>query len=363
MQTSLAKAVTITTERQLCETYLRRCQDEQPLTEAITRLGNGITLLVAEGFEERSLGVLETLYRSGARLNRVLIGRYETADNLNAVYRKRHERLAQSLAPNEWKIVPNANDGCWIKEAMREAPDPVVLDITSISNRAMFSSLDAAASLGKGVCLAYTEAREYWPKRSNWRRLKRELKVHQSLAELVDTQPWLFSYEHRVELIGGHEGYDTAGTGRALVAFLPYKCARLAAVLAVEDYADFVFIAGIPPDQRKHWRVDALKEINESLIKRWPVIEMKTFGYRGALRDLMNLLLEEESLLWKYDVHFASMGSKLQTVASWLFSCFVPSITMITSVPSRYYREAFSEGIGNSWLFELIPPASVQGSH
>jgi hypothetical protein len=352
--------VSTTTERGLCEAYLRLTQDERLLDNYAPEVFVGTTLLIAEGFEERCLGVLQTLKRRGALLDAIVIGRYEGAEDLNSEYRARLEELAQEVAPNRWRPVANRNDGEWVSEAIQAATGSVILDITSLSSRAMFPSLDMAASTDRHVRIAYTEAKDYWPKRAEWKRVKRGLKVHESLAELVDKQPWLFSYEHRVELIRGHEGYDAAGTGRALVAFLPYKCARLAAVLAQEDYADFVFIAGTPPNVRNAWRVDALKEINESLTKRWPVIEMSTFGYRTALRDLTNVLLHEESLLWKYDVHLAALGSKLQTVASWMLSCFVPSITMIASVPSRYYREAFSEGIGNSWSFDLISPSRVQ---
>ena len=67
-------------------------------------------------------------------------------------------------------------------------------------------------------------------------------------------------------------------------------------------------------------------------------------------------MLSEESLLWKYDVHMAILGSKLQTVACWVFSRIVRSITVVTSVPTQYHPEAFSEGIGQSWVFTLAYP-------
>ena len=164
----------------------------------------------------------------------------------------------------------------------------------------------------------------------------------------------MFGYEHHVELVPGHEGYDASGTGRALVAFLPFKASRLAAVLGDEDYAEKLFIAGKPPSPQLNWRLDALKEINESLTRGARVEEMSTFGYRRTLEGLSNLLLGDDSLLWRYDVHFAALGSKLQTIGSWALSRIVPSITVVTSVPSRYYRNAFSEGIGPTWVFRLI---------
>ena len=57
-------------------------------------------LLVPEGFEERSLGVLLNLSRRRIRLPRILIGRYIRDDDLNKRFREQFEALAQELAPN-----------------------------------------------------------------------------------------------------------------------------------------------------------------------------------------------------------------------------------------------------------------------
>jgi len=201
--------------------------------------------------------------------------------------------------------------------------------------------------------IAYTAAEQYWPRRKEWENLKVQLEAHQSIADIVDNQQFMFGYEHSVELVPGHEGYDGSGTARALVAFLPYKCSRLAAVLGDEDYAEKLFIAGRPLSSELEWRVEALKEINETLTRGSRIEEISTFGYRNTVDKLGKLLFRDDSLLWKYDVHFAADGSKLQTIGCWVFSRAVPSITMITSVPKHYYKKAFSRGIGPSWVFPL----------
>src|SRR5208337_830209 len=87
--------------------------------------------------------------------------------------------------------------------------------------------------------------------------------------------------------------------------------------------------------------------------RRSSIEEISTFGYRNTVDKLGKLLFRDDSLLWKYDVHFAADGSKLQTIGCWVFSRAVPSITMITSVPKHYYKKAFSRGIGPSWVFPL----------
>jgi hypothetical protein len=172
----------------------------------------------------------------------------------------------------------------------------------------------------------------------------------------MDDEPWLFGHEHRVALVPNHEGYDCAGASRLLIAYLPFKCARLAAVLGVEDYSKFLFLAGRPRLPVNDWRFEALKKINEPITRDWPIVEMRTFDYRAAFEQLTGLLFDERAYIEEADIHLAILGSKLQTVACWALSTIVRSITVVTSIPLRYYPKAFSEGIGESWVFELTRP-------
>jgi hypothetical protein len=265
--------------------------------------------------------------------------------------------LAEAVSPGRWRVLANHNDGQWVQTGLEWLDaDDIILDISGVANRGVFGALDAAVDSSKNVFVGYSEAKEYWPKKPGWRELEKSFSDNTVLAEMVDEKPWLFSYEHTVEIIPGHEGYDAAGAGRALVAFLPFKCARLAAVLGEEDYREFLFIAGRPRLKKNAWRLDALQKINASLTKEWPVVEMSTFGYRRAFGTLVSSMFSEDLLLCKYDVHLAAIGSKLQTVASWILSRIVGSLTIVTSVPTTYYPQAFSEGIGSSWVFRLVVP-------
>jgi hypothetical protein len=158
-----------------------------------------------------------------------------------------------------------------------------------------------------------------------------------------------------VELIRGHEGYDVAGTS-ALVAFLPFKAARLAAVMNHAEYSQYLFIAGRPRLAENRWRLEALREINRAVTKEWPTAEISTFDYRAAVRQLAGLLFSADSLSTRCDIHVAPMGSKLQTLACWVVSRITRALTMVTSVPTRYFPAAYSEGVGESWFFPFLRP-------
>ena len=246
-------------EQAICEDYLKRSQDERPLAQSLEIFRSGTTIVAAQGFEQQTAGVLNTFARCDVKVERVVIARYANDDRLDHVQSSSFEALANRVAPQRWNVVTNHNDGAWIYEALYDTTDTVIVDLTGVSNRAMFLTLDGLSQFSKNIYIAYTEARHYWPKKREWDDLRQKLTANQNIAEIVDQKPWMFSYEHHVELVPGHEGYDASGTGRALVAFLPFKCSRLAAVLGDEDYAEKLFIAGRPPSPALEWRLSALR--------------------------------------------------------------------------------------------------------
>lgn len=347
-------------EADRCANYISASQDEIAFADWQGNCPQDISIVTTQGFEERSVGFIEAFAASGLRADTVVIGKHSRHEDANAKYQGRFDKSASIIRRTDCHSVPVDKDGHWVATAMAKVRSPnVVLDITGIGTRGLFGALDAAVRARKSVTLAYTEASQYWPKKSDWEALKAELTDLSALPDIVNEKPWLFGYEHKVELIPGHDGYDSAGTERALIAFLPFKCARLAAVMSSEDYSAFLFIAGRPRLPENLWRYDALREINRGIVKDRPVIEMSTFGYRSALGQLGTHLMKADPILEKYDVHLALMGSKLQDVACWIFSSLLPSITVLTAVPSKYFPEAFSDGIGEKWIFPLTSPYEI----
>lgn len=344
-------------ENKICLDFLSKSENEKSFNVWLSELSTSCSLILAEGFEKRSLGLLKLFEKSAVRLEGLVIGRYTADHDLNKEYRLELEKTASTVAPNRWKVIDNHNDGLWIKEAFCCLDsETIILDITSMSNKGLFGCLDAALSSGRNIYIGYSEAKEYWPRKNDWQQLESELGSAEKIADVVNTKPWLFSYEHSVGLIPNHEGYNSGGSRLALIAFLPFKSARLGAIIDQEDFSEYLFIAGCPHLEENRWRLDALKKINESIINNWTVIEMSTFGYQKTFEEMAKMLFSENSLLHSYDIKLAILGSKLQTVASWALSCIIPSITVITSTPAKYYPEAFSTGIGSSWIFKLPEP-------
>lgn len=344
-------------EEQEYSDYISRSEDEHNFIPWLESRDVLPSIIVTEGFEERSLGILEKIAKLQKRVPSLIIGRYVNDKGINKRYRNRFEKLAEIVSPGKWLIVKNRNDGKWIQKALElTQSNDIIFDISGISNIGLFGALDSIASSNRQVYIGYSEAGEYWPKLEDWEKLKDQLTGNTNIADIVDEQPWLFSYPHSVQIIPNHEGYDSAGSGRALIGFLPFKYARIAAILSEEDYSEMLFIAGQPRLKKNYWRLEALKMINTSILKDWQVVKMSTFGYRKSLEEFYPLLFSDNSTLQKCNLHLAILGSKLQTVSSWILSSLLKSITVVISIPYRYYPKAYSERIGSSWIFKFTLP-------
>lgn len=347
-------------ELKRCGDCVQQCVSEVRLSRFVRRSSASIGVIVAEGFEERSLGLLRKLAAQSDHkiIIDVVIGRYDDALEDNKRFREEFEQLASSLTGRDPTVLGIDVDGEWFAQALDIVDgDTVVTDITGVSNKSLFAVLDTAQSHDRPIFVSYTEARLYWPIRNDWRKLLREVSNPSEIAAAVDSMPWLFGHEHVVEFVLGHEGYDSGAGQLALIGFLPFKCARLGSVLSEIDYDNYTFIAGRPRLKNNSWRLSALKRINEPLINDWPTIEIDTFGYANTVRCLTGVLAENR-LLQTCDVHVAILGSKLQTVGTWLVSSMIPALTMLDAVPMEYFPDAFSDGVGESWVFPLPHPVS-----
>lgn len=351
-----------TIEAQQCRLYAELAPPEVPLLSWWRQVRPEATLFVAEGFEQRGFGVLKQLHRAGIRIPQVILGRYSPGLANNDRYRTDFESLSRAVSKQSPQIIENKDDGSWISEGLSLLQaEEVVLDISALSNRGLFGALDVLRNTSLRAALCYSEAASYWPTREAWAafRQKFDSAAQPEIGPEFDLQPYLYGGEHRILLVPNHEGYDTPGAKLALVAFLPFKASRLAAILSWAEYTKYILIAGEPRLKKNFWRVQVLKDVNAKQAYGKAILQMPTFGYIDSLMELV-AIIEREHVLEECDIHLSPIGSKLQNVACWILSSLIPSITVVLSVPRKYYSEAYSDGIGRSWAFRFNKPGKIQ---
>lgn len=334
-------------ENILCENYLKHAKEE---STNISFEGKA-SLVVVEGFEERSIAILEKFVKQKQYFEVVFIGRYDNESGLNDIYKDKILLLAKKISRGKVKIF-GVNE---FRNILNEVKTPnIIVDITSLSNKLLFFVLDSLNSISNKVIIGYTEAKYYFPKKDDFDKILKKCESG-NLTDTIDKESWLFNHRFNLEFIANHEGYDSSSSGRVLIAFLAFKYSRLATILYEHDYSECIYIAGVPRLKENYWRLDALNKINAPLLTSHDTINVSTFNYKKSIFEISNLLFNNKnSFLLKNDLHIALTGSKLQTVGCWVISTLIPSISIISAVPTKYYPEAFSDGFGESFFFEFI---------
>src|ERR1700736_4228454 len=197
-------SVETSAEAAICADYIDRAEDEADFESVSPEILARSAIFVVEGFEERSVGILESIARRRLKAEKVVIAQYTGTNRANAKYRNRFNAAANAVGHTRSQRVQTSNDGGWIEEALQASdPESIIIDITGISNRALFGVLDALAQSRRNISVAYTEAGQYWPTHDEWEELRKELSSDDDLSDVMDAKPWLFGYEHKCELIPG----------------------------------------------------------------------------------------------------------------------------------------------------------------
>jgi hypothetical protein len=344
-------------EEFLCEEYCKAAKDEVPISEWLAVGCLPSVLIVIEGFEDRALGILRFLSLKRCKVKSVILGRYSREETENAANRTEFEQLCGAISVNPVSIRKVDDSGDWVSKIVSEARgESIFIDISGASNAHIFNVINAAASGSGDVQIGYTDAKIYWPTHKDWKELKKSVTASQEITKKADIAPWLFGTEHSVRVLRNHEGFDDVGSEKALVAFLPFKAARLQALIGDDEYVDYMFLCPRPRMGENKWRVKACQEANSAVIGTSPVFEVNAFGYKNTVLELMNLLFRETGLILRSNIHMAPLGSKIQTVGSWVFCVLVPSITVKVSSPKFHFAKAYSSGTGASFVIPLLKP-------
>ena len=110
-----------------------------------------------------------------------------------------------------------------------------------------------------------------------------------------------------------------------------------------------VWLVGIPHLEENHWRINALREINE-LEHEDVQYEVSTLHYQDTLKTLEAI---HNRLSDRYKLTLSPIGSKMQALGSSLFSYIHPDARIVFAIPKEYNAASYSEGCRETWKIEF----------
>jgi len=337
----------------------------------IKRISNPL-YICAGGFEERAVGIVRSLDTAGEKsLKYSLILEYGIASNLN---RKNLQFLQRSLKRLSFNLPDNTminiddmlKTGNNLSNALKEIPpeeiDSIFIDISGMTNFLILLALHRVNEIfyGKEIFVLYVEAQEYYPKKDEM----------DEILELLDRD--IMELSKKLGTSGAREtlippdfkGYFKEDYPICLIFFAGYEPSR--AIGLIETYRPNLIIAcyGISPHERFRQRTEFSKNLHTEfkVFKQYRHVdtEVSTFNVQEIVSKLEEIYTsagnEGKILYEKYNIAISPQCSKLQAVATYLFSLRHPDVQVVFCLPGSYNPKRYSEGIGKMWMYKLPPP-------
>ena len=324
---------------------------------------NGVStglLVCAGGFEDRAIAFARKLPRRRCAIEDSLILRYQSQKEDNETNLNELTQLLESAIGKKPHFVSvnadNPIQSCLgIKTAIEKAARGLrnratFIDISGMTNLWAISSIHTSLSLGLKTSVIYTEARWYYPPKTEKHKIVRAWneKYYDEVSKYLQSAG-LRAVHIPPEFVGNFR----PGKQACLIIFVGYEPNRTEGL--IDDYAPGALIVfyGKSPRPEMEWRTQLSKDLHKELFSKWHVREAEI---STLLTNNILCTLEEqfEILKEKYDIAIAPQCSKMQAVASYLFWRDHPEVQLLFTSPVRFNPERYRR-VRESRIFMICP--------
>ncbi|RIL08440.1 MAG: hypothetical protein DCC75_08900 [Proteobacteria bacterium] len=332
----------------------------QPISN-ILQANEHLTLILNNGFEERAARGAQVVSTLGLRPRQVVLLKYQGKE-----HNRNHavvSQIGRSIVgtPSRYHEI-EARDLTAL-DAILGTLDPdtdrVVCDITGLSRYLMLRILSQTHNKRLKLSLIYTEAKEYYPRKTDFLPLLKLRDVSEAFEKLTEYEEAHIVYSSNcdVEEIPELPGRIFPNHPVILFAFLAFKRSRLSCILNQFETNARILIESVPVRQDLKWRQKAIEIINFDLIEenKNNLVQLTTFDWKKT-SDLLAEMYYKDDIGFRYNVLLGPLGSKMQTVGAWHFAIQHPDIKVITSTPLQHFPGKYSIGYADT---HLVPMDSI----
>ena len=311
---------------------------------------NKITLILANGFEVRAKSILLDLAENtDLILSKVIAIDYKTPSFNEPIRSEIISILDKSDV--EYRILPDSDLDSLIQN-IQPVDTKIVVDISAMSRVMIFTVLHKLFDHNIPFNVAYTEAESYYPDYSFYEQLKNAKPEHLfDMYEQIEKSEVIYSYDCRVIQPKEFKGLPEPGRPAVLIGFLTFKRSRLQAVLRQLEFQTRILIIGKPVREDLRWRQELMELVNTDILSRRPSTKLylETLNPFTTI-DSIEKEINENPDCKKANIYLAPLGSKMQTLGSYLLWRKYPHMTIIFSQPEKYFKGQFSEKSRDSFL-------------
>ena len=310
-------------------------QLDKPALALATKLSlhNEDVLIVAAGFEDRSVEVVKRLVSGGIRGITVIILTYLPYLNEN-----RKDEIEKICNEGKFKSICIEYDrhnpagiGDRFSYILQGITSNIFIDISAMS-RLLITQLIVffgRQDFFRKMVILYSEALHYPPSKNEV-----EVALKGQKNDEVYRAMFLSSGVFEVTIVPELSSVALQGQPIRLVLFPSFNMDQLPSLRSEIQPACFSIINGVPPLVENKWRTEAIKKLNhiDEILNR-EEFNVSTLDYRetlSALSEIYNQHGDFERII------IAPVGSKMQAVAVGIFRTFMSDVQVAYPTPCKF---------------------------
>lgn len=328
--------------------------------------------ICAAGFEDRTLGIVRQLKEE--RFAYSLILEYTTQKEDNKANLTVLKNLLGNFSDKEPLIsLVNLDDPLATQQRLAEKLKSidgnkithVFIDISGMANGLIIQTLSEVNKLfwDKKLYLLYTEAEQYYPSKED------EQEIYKIIEdEDIEEFGTLFSSSGAKEIfiLPDFNGKFKDSLPICLIFFVGYEPIRSKGL--IEQYCPNLIVVcyGEPPHKKFKWRASFSKKIHEDIgiFKNYPYIDSKEINKEDiSTFDINDIFIKLEKIYAtfykEYNICITPQCSKLQAVATYLFTLTHPDVQVLFCLPGYFDPDRYSKGTGSSHIINLFSRSST----
>lgn len=315
-------------------------------------------IVLAAGFEDRAFAVLErNRFRPDARC--VLIRFVNAVRGNDQVFRRYRDAALERFPASAIDVVDLHHDDPAAMERdlgqvlgqLPRANRHLGLDVSGLPAYATCMALKALRTKRSDnpLTVLYTAALEYNPTRAEYDELIRD---NGDEIELIPNSMAL-EMDHNLQL-DSFSGYRSQNAKTCLAIMAGYEAHRANGVVEETNPALLLLLYGRPGDSNLDWRLDLSHRLHRKFerARRTATETVSTLRFdetMAALERYYDVLIDD------YDLALAPLGSKMQTVAAYLFWERYSETQLMFPMPIGYDPTRSPKGAGNTYATTLEP--------
>lgn len=318
-------------------------------------------IILAAGFEDRAFEILDKgSFKEGAVC--ILIRFRNGVPGNKVMYRKYFSRACEVFGDDSvFTVDLRSDEPSSLSKSMfnclRENDSKIsqiAIDVSGMPAHAICQVLRCVREFRaeEKQTLLYTAAKDYLPKKEDCA----EILAGKSAIELMPDSLALEMSENL--LLDEFRGYRSENARSFLSVFAGFEVHRSAGVIDAINPSMLLLMYGLPGEKQNSWRINLSKILHEKF----------ETGRRAAKEEVSTLQIGESiSTLEKYyhfmiddyDMILSPVGSKMQTVASYLFWEQYGEIQLTFPIPIGYNPENRPKGVSGSYIATLYPKSTI----